>query len=112
MRALSGEERRPGKEGDVPVDIAVNSSLDYGPVIALHTLALRIGLPEIIRRCAPKGGGQDISWGEIMVINRCLDPVSRNRLKEWYEFTALPVLPGIPPSKLYPHLQCYELSHR
>jgi Transposase len=88
-----------------PVDIAVNSSLDYGPVIALHTLALRIGLPEIIRRCAPKGGGQDIGkLVEIMAINRCLDPVSRNRLKGWYELTALPVLLGIPPSKLHPQI--------
>ncbi len=101
-----GKQRREVSEKRREVvDIAVNSSLDYGPVIALHTLALRIGLPEIIRRYATKGGGQDIGkLVEIMVINRCLDPVSRNRLKEWYELTALPVLLGIPPSKLHPQI--------
>jgi len=84
-------------------DLIVHNSVDYGTVVALYTIAERIGLSNIIYDCTSKGGGQHIGkLIEIMVLNRCLEPVSRNRLRDWYEKTALPVFTGILPQKLQP----------
>lgn len=88
-----------------PPDISVHNSVDYGSIVALYTIAERIGLSNIIYECTGKGGGQHIGkLMEIMVVNRCMEPVSRNRLREWYETTALPILTNIPPEKLHPQI--------
>jgi len=90
------------KESIPPGDIAVLSSVDYGSVVALYTLAERIRLSETIYKATRKGGGLHIGkLVEIMVINRCIEPVSRNRLRDWYEKTALPILLDIPPEKVH-----------
>ena len=96
-----------GKNGE-PLsgqDITVVNSLDYGSIVALHTLAERIGLSKAIQNTTAKGGGQHIGkLIEIMVLNRCIEPLSRNRLKGWYEKTALPILLDIPPEKVHPQI--------
>lgn len=96
---------RVGKEGLPPTDITVDRSVDYGSVAALHTLAERIRLSETVYRATKKGGGEHIGkLVEIMVINRCIGPVSRNKLKDWYEKTALPIFLDIPPDKVHPQI--------
>jgi hypothetical protein len=98
-----GKSKDLGKKSFISPDIVVNSSLDYGPIVALYTLAERIDLPEIIYKTAMKGGGSHIGkLIEIMVINRCIEPQSRNKLKEWYGKTVLPILLNIPPMKVHP----------
>jgi len=94
-----------GKEQVTADEIFVHNSLDYGPIVALHTLAERIGLSKAVYDATTKGGGQHIGkLIEIMVINRCIEPLSRNRLKGWYEKTALPILLAIPPEKIHPQI--------
>jgi transposase len=109
-----------GKSGDIGkkkvqsplIDLTVNNSLDYGSVVALYTLAERLRLPEIIYQATAKGGGQHIGkLVELMVINRCIEPLSRNRLKGWYEKTALPILLGIPPEKVHPQIFYNAMNH-
>lgn len=86
-------------------DLTVLRSLEYGAVTALYTIAERIGLSEIIYRETMKGGGEHLGkLLEIMVINRCLEPVSRNRLPTWYGKTMLPFLVNIPLEKVHPQI--------
>lgn len=100
-----GKSRNLGKRSSFPLDVVVNSSLDYGPIVALHTLAERIGLPEIIYKATMKGGGNHIGkLIEIMTINRCVAPVSRNKLKDWYGKTVLPILLNVPSKKVHPQI--------
>ena len=100
-----GRSKNLGKTSSVPTDIVVKNSLEYGSVVALYTLAERIGLSKIIYQATMKGGGKHIGkLAEIMVINRCLEPVSRNKLPGWYEKTVLPFLLGIPPDKVHPQI--------
>lgn len=103
-----GKSKDMRKKGELlfgPADITVHSSVDYGSVVSLYTLAERIRLSETIYNAAKKGGGEHIGkLVEIMVINRCIEPVSRNKLRDWYEKTALPVFMGIPPEKVHPQI--------
>jgi len=100
-----GRSKNLGKKPSIPTDIAVKNSLEYGSVVALYTLAERIGLSKIIYQATMKGGGKHIGkLAEIMVINRCLEPVSRNKLPGWYEKTVLPFLLGIPSDKVHPQI--------
>lgn len=93
------------KEGMTVSDITVNRSLNYGSVVALYTLAERIGLSETVYRATVKGGGKHIGKIiEIMVINRCIEPVSRNKLRDWYGKTALPILLNIPSKSVHPQI--------
>lgn len=88
-----------------PDDLTVLRSLEYGAVAALYTIAERIGLSEVIYRETMKGGGEHLGkLLEIMVINRCLEPMSRNRLPLWYEKTVLPFLVNIPLGKVHPQI--------
>lgn len=72
------------------------SSVEYGNVAALHKIAERIELIDIVNNCAPKMDG--ISTGhlvEIMAINRALDPRAKTAIPEWYQTTYLPELLGV-----------------
>ena len=90
---------------DIGRDITVLKSVDYGSVVALYTLAERIRISEAIYNATKKGGGLHIGkLVEIMVINRCIEPVSRNKLQDWYEKTALPIFLEIPPEKIHPQI--------
>jgi transposase len=100
-----GKSKNLGKKSSIPTDIVVKNSLEYGSVVALYTLAERIGLSKIIYQATMKGGGKHIGkLAEIMVINRCLEPVSRNKLPGWYEKTVLPFLLDIPADKVHPQI--------
>lgn len=93
------------KKSSPPTDITVSKSVDYGSVVALYTLAERIGLSESIYKATKKGGGLHIGkLMVVMIINRCIEPVSRNRLQDWYEKTALPIFLGISPEKVHPQI--------
>jgi transposase len=90
---------------DIGRDITVLKSVDYGSVVALYTLAERIRISETIYNATTKGGGLHIGkLVEIMIINRCIEPVSRNKLQDWYEKTALPIFLEIPPEKVHPQI--------
>jgi len=100
-----GKSKDLGKSPSFPSDIIVNSSLDYGSIVTLYILAERIGFSEAIYGATRKGGGKHLGkLIEIMVINRCIEPVSRHKLKDWYGNTALPILLNIPPAKVHPQL--------
>ena len=77
--------------------VNVVSAVAYGAVNALHALCERLDLVGIVDRHSPKGGGPSLGkLFEAMVLNRCLDPVSKRRVPEWYERTALPLLLDLP----------------
>lgn len=72
------------------------ASVEYGNVAALHKIADRIGLIDIVNSCAPKMSG--ISVGhlvEIMAINRIVDPLAKTSIPKWYQTTYLPELLGV-----------------
>jgi transposase len=109
-----GKSKDLGRKEDfsIPSDITVHNSVDYGSIVALYTLAERIRLSETIYNATTKGGGNHIGkLVEIMVINRCIDPASRNKLKEWYEKTALPIFLGIPAEKVHPQIFYNALNY-
>ena len=90
----------PGKKNGGEGGVAV----EYGTVKALHAIAERIGLIEIINQAAPKRNGLPV--GElafIMAANRVLDPRPKYTIPEWYQRTYLPELLGIdlPPDSAY-----------
>lgn len=72
------------------------TEVEYGSVRALWEIVERTRLIEIINKAAPKRNG--LSVGELtvlMAINRCLDPLAKREIPEWYERTYLPELLGI-----------------
>lgn len=108
----TSKEIKTPKKSIMLDELTVNNSLDYGSVIALHTLAERLNLSDTIYNATKKGGGIHIGKIiEIMVINRCIDPVSRNKLKDWYEKTALPIFLNIPPDKVHPQIFYNAMSY-
>ena len=109
-----GKSKDLRKKGEIspPTDITVHSSVNYGSVVALYTLAERIRFSETIYKATRKGGGSHIGkLVEIMVINRCIEPLSRNKLKDWYGNTALPIFLGIPPDKVHPQIFYNAMSY-
>jgi len=73
-------------------------------VKALHALAERIGLMDIVNQAAPKRNGLPV--GElvfIMAANRILDPRPKYTVPDWYQRTYLPEILGIdlPPDSAY-----------
>lgn len=91
-------------------------TVEYGTVKALHALAERVGLIDIVNKAAPKRNG--LPAGQlvfIMAANRLLDPRPKYTIPEWYQRTYLPELVGIdlPPDSAYQTLtRCPGLSHR
>lgn len=98
VRYLGSPTRLADNKGKCDVgQIEVTRALDYGPVVALHSIAESIDLAGCINHITTKGGG--ISLGklvEAMAINRCIAPKSRHAFKDWYERTALPELIDLP----------------
>jgi len=79
-------------------------TVEYGTVKALHAIAERIGLMDIINQAAPKRNGLPV--GElafIMAANRLLDPRPKYTIAEWYQRTYMPEILGIdlPPDSAY-----------
>jgi transposase len=66
-------------------------TIEFGLIAALLIIARKLGIVEIINQFTKKRE-QGLSVGEHLVfaaINRCLEPVSKNQLKEWFESTVL-----------------------
>jgi transposase len=79
-------------------------SVEYGTVKALHAIAERIGLIDIVNQAAPKRNGLPV--GELVLImaaNRILDPRPKYTIAEWYQRTYMPELLGVdlPPDSAY-----------
>jgi len=98
IRYLGSPTRLADNKGKCDVEqIEVTRALDYGPVVALHTLAESIDLAGCIDGITTKGGGASLGrLVEAMAINRCIAPKSRHAFKDWYERTALPELIDLP----------------
>jgi transposase len=77
-----------GPAGNDPKEAIIT---EFGAVAALHDLAKRLRLTEIIdKHVAKKGGGPSV--GNYLVaaaINRCVAPRSKAKIGEWFEGTAL-----------------------
>ena len=79
-------------------------TVEYGTVKALHAIAERIGLMDIINQAAPKRNGLPV--GElafIMAANRLLNPRPKYAIAEWYQRTYMLELVGVdpPPDSAY-----------
>lgn len=98
VRYLGSPARLAENKGKCDIEkIEVTRALDYGPVVALHSLAESIDLPGCIDKITTKGGGIPLGrLVEAMAINRCIAPKSRHAFKDWYERTALPELIDLP----------------
>jgi len=92
--------------------VDVVSAVAYGGVAALHALCQRLDLVDIVNRHSPKGGGPALGkLLEAMVINRCLDPVSKRRVPQWYERTALPLLLELPAQRVTEDVLYHALDY-
>src|SRR3990172_10860934 len=72
---------------------ARSSTVEFGNVDALFRVAKKIGFVDAINRAAPKRSGLPV--GELtllLAINRCVDPVAKWEIPEWYWRTYLPEL--------------------
>ncbi len=75
---------------------------EFGASAALVDFAKQLKLVEIIDHHVPKRS-QSVSVGSYMliaIINRCLQPCSKNALANWYASTVLPRLLGVESAKL------------
>lgn len=96
-----GTADKVARPAEGPAELSVEDSVHFGGVAALHALAQDLGLAQAVDAVSAKGGGPPLGkLFELMVINRCLDPVSRHQLPEWYEGTALPRILDLPASKV------------
>ncbi|MFV2015547.1 MAG: IS1634 family transposase, partial [Candidatus Heimdallarchaeota archaeon] len=71
-------------------------NLHYGLPVALYQMAQRLKLVEIIDQLIPKRN-QGLSVGEYLLIatlNRCVYPMSKSRLADWFQKTYLKELFG------------------
>jgi len=76
--------------------------IDFGLLAATLDLAEELNLINIINKHAPKRE-QGLSVGEfnlLSILNRCDQPVSKNKFKEWYDGTFLPSVLGDDSEKL------------
>lgn len=72
---------------------ARSHTVEFGNVDALHRIAKQIGFVDAINRVVPKKEG--ISVGELallLAINRCVEPLPKWEIPEWYWRTYLPEL--------------------
>lgn len=73
-------------------------ALDYGPVRALHAMAEKVELEELLEaHMQPKGAGPSLAKLHlVLIISRCLEPRSLAKTVDWYRLTALPELLDLP----------------
>jgi len=83
-------------------------TVECGADIALYDIAQKIRLVEIIDQCTNKKRQQGLTVGEytlLGVINRCINPCSKNGLGDWFKNSILtkyfPILPSILNSQTY-----------
>lgn len=84
----------------VPKEIAIR---EFGALVAAFDIAQQLKIVPIIDRHVPKRGDQGPTVGEYLLIaclNRCVSPVSKAKMSEWYDKTVLPRLLGIKSSQL------------
>src|SRR3990172_1866270 len=75
------------------VSEARSSTVEFGNVDALFRVTEKIGFVEAINRAAPKRSGLPVGQLVlILVINRCVDPLAKWEVPEWYRRTYLPEL--------------------
>ena len=101
-----GPEHRFKELSKIALDFDVETeTIDFGLIAALLLVAKRLGIVNIINKVAKKRK-QGLTVGEHLLfaaINRCVQPVSKSQLKEWFDSTAL--------KKIYPNI-CSKLDSR
>lgn len=83
-----------------PKEIVVR---EFGALVAAFDIAQHLDIVPTIDRHVPKRGDQGPSVGEYLLIaclNRCVSPVSKAKMGEWYDNTVLPRLLGVKSSQL------------
>jgi len=87
-----GPENKINEQTELLIDLEPRiTTLDFGLPIALMQLVKELGLIEIINDCTSKRV-QGLSIGHyivLAVINRCVKPTSKAKLRRWFEHTAL-----------------------
>ncbi len=78
-------------------DIVVTKSIQYLNVMCLHHLWQFWGFPALL---------PNDRWVEALVINRCVDPISKIQLQTWTRTTVLPVV--IPALRIYDEYDVYR----
>ena len=65
--------------------------LDFGEILLIYDIAVRLGVSDIINRCVCKRK-QGISIGDYILlaaINRAVNPTSKSCIQQWFERTIL-----------------------
>lgn len=93
--------------------LCVESVLEYGPVLAQHSVWEKLEIPEIIDRIGLRVGGEVplSKLVEIQVIHRNCEPGSREKTARWYPKTVLPLLLGVPVNKIYSRILLRSLDY-
>ncbi len=95
---LGPEHKFKEKSQIISIPEVETETIEFGLVAALYILAKKINLVNVINKFTEKRN-QGLSVGEhllLAAINRCVEPVSKTRLKEWLDSTVL--------SRLFPNL--------
>lgn len=77
-------------------------TIEFGLIAALLLIARKLGVVKIINKFTHKRE-QELSVGEHMLfaaINRCVEPVSKSQLKDWFDLTVLKKIYSKPGSAL------------
>ncbi|MHA1651423.1 MAG: IS1634 family transposase [Candidatus Helarchaeota archaeon] len=78
-------------------------TVEFGADIALYDIAQKIQLVEVIDKYTTKKRHQGLTVGEYIllgVINRCINPCSKNKLGDWFKNSVLTKYFHITPDKL------------
>ena len=71
-------------------------SVSWGDVAALWSLALEVGLPDVIQDNVAKGGGVPAGvLATVVAINAATESTSKRGMRDWFEETALDELTGL-----------------
>lgn len=103
-----------GKTKDLarPEQFDVKNIKSWGDVQALYSIANKIDLNRNVNLVIQKGGGVEASkLLLILVINRILDPCSKNKIENWYRKTGLESILGVKPHLLSAQNLCSFLDY-
>jgi len=103
QKYLGREDKIQEQEIDLSSDAIEYQTMEFGQSAALYKIAKKLDLIGIIDKNTDKSRSQNLTLGEyflITTINRCISPISKNRLGKWFKQDFLSTIFDIDPSIL------------
>lgn len=103
--------RKPSAKVTDLEDLAILSNKPYLNIAVIHEIWRAWGLDKVFNIDKRKRDIPLSAIAEALTVNRCIDPKSKSRVSTWLERTTLPLMLGIPSSKINPSRIFRELSN-